>query len=139
MQNKDRHEASARVAAWLAARGRDKTWLALEAGLDAGTVGDFLNGSRWPQLRTQGAIERALGWQSGSIHQIGRGADPETVGAPIQDPPAYVAAPGATKEGGLLENEVLRQLIAMRGQFDQMQAELRTLSERVERLEQPGS
>jgi hypothetical protein len=37
---------------------------------DPGTIGDFLNGERWPKLGTQGRIEEALGWPAGIIRQI---------------------------------------------------------------------
>lgn len=41
--------------------------LAATAGVDTGTVGDFLNEVRWPVIATQGAIEVALGLEPGSI------------------------------------------------------------------------
>lgn len=49
------------------------------AKLDAGTLGDFLDGNRWPQDRTMTKIEQALGKPVGWITDLreGRGGRPE--------------------------------------------------------------
>lgn len=70
--NQDR--ARQAVSAELAARQRNPLWLTREAGIDAGTLADFLGGSRWPKTSTQGKVERALGWPPGSINAIAHGA-----------------------------------------------------------------
>lgn len=54
--------------------------LARAARLDRGTVGDFLVRRRWPQARTQGAIEQALGWPFGALGELAEGLSPAGVG-----------------------------------------------------------
>jgi transcriptional regulator with XRE-family HTH domain len=71
----DRAAAARAVDAALAARGWTASDLMRETGLDPGTVGDFLNGQRWPQAPTRGKIEKALGWPYGRIKQIADGID----------------------------------------------------------------
>lgn len=73
-ENQDR--ARQAVSAELAARQRNPLWLTQQAGIDAGTLADFLGGSRWPKTATQGKIERALGWEPGTINAIAHGAQP---------------------------------------------------------------
>lgn len=85
-QTQSQRKASDQVAAWLAAHQKNYAWLVDATGADPGTIGDFLNGNRWPKTGTQGKIERALGWPSGSIRQIGNGSDPDEVGAVLADP-----------------------------------------------------
>lgn len=126
-QTPSQQRAADTVAKWLAANEKNPAWLVDATGADPGTIGDFLNGLRWPKLGTQGKIEKALGWPSGCIRQIGNGSDPEVVGAVVQDP-GYVAAPGDRSSEGSTDDEVLREVRAMRG-------EVRELSERVARLE----
>ncbi|GAA1138767.1 hypothetical protein [Nocardioides aquiterrae] len=74
-QNSSQRRASDLVAAWLAQNEKNPAWLVDQTGADPGTIGDFLNGVRWPKTGTQGKIEKALGWQPGTIRQIGNGAD----------------------------------------------------------------
>lgn len=74
-QTENQRRASDAVAAWLAHQRRNPAWLVAETRADPGTIGDFLNGSRWPKLGTQGKIEAALGWRPGTIRQIGNGGD----------------------------------------------------------------
>jgi len=83
-QTPNQRRASDAIAAWLAQRHRNPAWLVDETGVDPSTIGDFLNGVRWPKLSTQGKIEAAVGWEPGTIRRIGNGADvppfPENVG-----------------------------------------------------------
>ena len=72
-QTESQRRASDGVAAWLAQQRRNPAWLVTATGADPGTIGDFLNGSRWPKLGTQGRIEAAIGWPPGTIRQIGNG------------------------------------------------------------------
>lgn len=74
-QNSSQRRASDLVAAWLAQNEKNPAWLVDQTRADPGTIGDFLNGVRWPKTGTQGKIEKALGWQPGTIRQIGNGAD----------------------------------------------------------------
>lgn len=72
-QNENQQRASDAVAAWLASRKLNPAWLVDETGADPGTISDFLNGTRWPKLSTQGKLESALGWEPGTIRRIGNG------------------------------------------------------------------
>lgn len=74
--SRDRVAAGRAVGAALAERGWTAADLMRETGLDSGTVGDFLAGTRWPQAPTRGKIERALGWDYGSIQLIAEGEAP---------------------------------------------------------------
>jgi hypothetical protein len=83
-QTPNQRRASDAIAAWLAGHHRNPAWLVDETSVDPSTIGDFLNGIRWPKLSTQGKIEAAVGWEPGTIRRIGNGSDvppfPETVG-----------------------------------------------------------
>lgn len=123
-QNPNQRRASDAVAAWLAANYKNNTWLAEAAHADTGTIGDFLNGQRWPKVGTQGRIEDALGWPHGTIRQIGNGGDiPESltraVGGDAQDD-GFVAAPGPARAGGISDDEVLRVLDSVQEQIDEL-------------------
>jgi transcriptional regulator with XRE-family HTH domain len=66
--------------------------LAREAGVDPGTVGDFLNGKiRSPQRATRAAISRALGWDADAIDQLRAGnPDAATTVRPTVEDAAHV-------------------------------------------------
>lgn len=90
MVNQDgRTKARLAVTAELASRGWSPAKLALEAGADPGTVGDFLNGKRWIKIPTQGKIERAFGWPAGAISSIEAGLNPVSVSRSDQDEPEF--------------------------------------------------
>ena len=72
-QTPNQQDAAKAVAAWLAHFQKSKAWLVQRSGADRGTIDDFLSGTRWLQVRTQGKIENALGWPAGSIRQIADG------------------------------------------------------------------
>lgn len=57
------------------------------AQIDPGTLRDFINGIRQPQVRTIGAIEIGLGWEPGTIKAIARGeiVGPRVEGAPTDE------------------------------------------------------
>lgn len=144
-QTTHQRRASSRVAAWMAHNEVNNAWLAQKSEADLGTIGDFLNGLRWPKRATQGRIEKALGWPAGSIHQLGQGDDLElpmdrTVGGDTQDDgrsaDAYVKAPGATVDSDITNADLLREILRSRAEYDQLRAEVRDVSERVARLEQ---
>lgn len=151
-QNSHQRTASTRVAAWLSQNEHNNAWLAAKAKIDLGTVGDFLNGLRWPKAPTQGKIEKALGWPPGSIHQLGQGdavdvpmepavsGDPQDADRSEDD---YVKAPGATVESDITNADLMREILRSRAEYDQLRAEVRDVksdvrdvSERVARLEQ---
>jgi hypothetical protein len=92
--------ASDAVAAWLAKHGRNPGWLVATTGADPGTIGDFLNGLRWPKLSTQGRIEEAIGWAPGTIRKIGFGGDVPDLDGPA---PRSASNPvGANVDPGLI-------------------------------------
>src|SRR5688500_18512912 len=49
------------------------------AGIDSGTLTDFLEGIRWPHPKTRSKIETALGWPAGRILDIAEGVASEYV------------------------------------------------------------
>lgn len=59
--------AGRHVEAAMGEKGWNRIDLAREAGVDNGTVADFLDGVRWPQTATRAKFERALGMQAGDI------------------------------------------------------------------------
>ena len=101
-QTESQRNASDAVAAWLAKNRRNPAWLVHATGADPGTIGDFLNGQRWPKLGTQGKIEHALGWPAGTIRLIGNGAAaPPIEEVPIEEVPVEdVPVEEATEDGG---------------------------------------
>ncbi len=122
-QSSAQRRASDRVAAWLAHHEKNPAWLVDETKADPGTIGDFLNGSRWPKLGTQGKIERALGWSAGTIRQIGNGADPDDLGATVsaetQDE-SYVAAPGERAEGDVSNAALMAAIMEMKRDIEEL-------------------
>lgn len=85
-QTKGQRRASRAVSAWLAHEERNAAWLVRQTGADPGTIGDFLNGNRWPKFATQGRIEKALGWTSGTLTAVADGDDPPEPGATVSGP-----------------------------------------------------
>lgn len=89
VQTNNQQRAAHAVAAWMAHLEWNNTQLVAATGVDPGTIGDFLNGKRWPKIGTQGKIEHALGWPSGTLRAIaagGRAPEPGTdVGDAVQD------------------------------------------------------
>ncbi|SDY94345.1 hypothetical protein SAMN05661080_05097 [Modestobacter sp. DSM 44400] len=47
---------------------------AKRAGVDPGTLANFLDGIRWPQSRTLSKIEAAIGWAPGYVFDLAEGA-----------------------------------------------------------------
>ncbi|REE95309.1 helix-turn-helix domain-containing protein [Thermomonospora umbrina] len=72
-----------RVAKYVVARrgslGLTQEQLAERAGVTVKTVYNLESGGRWPQARTRGAVESALGWQPGDLVRIGEGREPVQV------------------------------------------------------------
>lgn len=78
--NVRREKARAIAAAAVSRRGWSDSELARVAGLDVGTVSDFLAGSRWPRRQTLAKLDVALGWDAGSLDGIGTtGRVPDSV------------------------------------------------------------
>lgn len=84
--DRDISAAGAAVAAAAGELGWSQSELAQRAGVDSGTLGDFLAGRRWPRNTTQFKVEKALGWRPGTISRIARGDDPPVVRGDRQDP-----------------------------------------------------
>ena len=59
------------VVGEMAKRRWSQARLAREAGVDPATVGDFVNGRRWPIVPTLAKIEAALGLTPGTLAAIG--------------------------------------------------------------------
>lgn len=78
-QKQHQRRAADAVAARMAHLEWNNSQLVSVARVDAGTVGDFLNGKRWPKIGTQGKIEKALGWPLGTLRSI-------AAGGPAPDP-----------------------------------------------------
>lgn len=91
-------------------------------------------------------LDKGLQWQPGSAMNVWRTGGPPTalpgtVGGPTQDASEtdYVEAPGAKVEAGITNEDLLREILRSRAEYDQIRAEVRELSGRVGRLEQQGS
>lgn len=102
---RDQRAAAAAVEAAAGEKGWGIGELAAQADVDPGTVGDFLGGRRWPQIKTRGALERALGWPAGSIARIAHGDPPPVVGPATQD-----AEPDRLPVGSGVDPELLTEL-----------------------------
>lgn len=120
-QTADQQRATQAVAAWLAAHGRNNAWLVAKTGLDSGTVGDFLNGKRWPKIGNQGKVERALGWEPGTIRAVANGDPPPPVGGDDQDA-SYVAAPGDRVDdpNNITMADLMSEIRAVRRELDEI-------------------
>jgi hypothetical protein len=73
----------------IARTGGDGVALGRKAGVHAQTIQAFVNGSRWPALKTLGRIDVALGWPAGTLSAIAEGGYPEGV----PDPATEVVVP----------------------------------------------
>ncbi len=77
------HQRAARGA--VARRGElglTQEELAVRAGVDIKTIGNFERRGRWPIARTRARIERALGWMPGELDRIANEtAEPKTLAA----------------------------------------------------------
>jgi transcriptional regulator with XRE-family HTH domain len=104
--------------------GMSNASLAREAGVDTGTVGDFLNGARWPYAPTLAKLDRALGFEIGTLEQMAEADAPPGGGEtlpPLTGPP--------TVETARLAAERLRQQLDPRLRMlsdDDLVEELRT-------------
>jgi hypothetical protein len=97
-QTNNQRRAADAVAARMAHLEWNNTQLVAATGADPGTIGDFLNGKRWPKLGTQGKIERALEWSPGTLRAI-------AAGGPAPDPGAVV---GTGRHTGDQQDDQLR-------------------------------
>jgi hypothetical protein len=82
--NPDRDAAIAAVRDRMASLRTDPRDLARAAPADPDTVGDFLEGRRWPRLTTLAKMDVALGWEPGTIDRLSRGQAPAYV-SPVED------------------------------------------------------
>lgn len=93
-----REAARREVRRAVAATGMTRLAFADRAGVDPGTLGDFLDGKRWAQAPTQRKIEKALKWPAGQISELELGA---TNGAP---------AGGVSVEDAILADDSLPEI-----------------------------
>lgn len=80
----------------IAREGSDGVALGRRAGVHAQTVQTFLNGQRWPALKTLGKLDTALGWPVGTLSAIAEGGYPE--GVTLDPEPGNVSAPPDTDD-----------------------------------------
>lgn len=113
-QDEGRGTARRNVEDELARRRWNVSDLADNAGIDVGTAGDFLNGTRWPQRATQAKIEAAFAWPAGTIRRWELGLDAEAP-EPADDVPQHdpsdvlvLLAPGALDGLPLAAREEIR-------------------------------
>src|SRR5690348_3721114 len=86
--------------------GMSNASLAREAGVDTGTVGDFLNGSRWPYAPTLAKLDRALGFEIGTLERMAEEEPPPGGGEtlpPLTGPPTVETA---QMSAGLLRQQL---------------------------------
>lgn len=150
-QTERQRRASKAVAAWLSKHERNNAWLARQTELDLGTIGDFLNGLRWPKPKTRGRIEKALDWAAGTLLEIADGGpiprQDGTVGGEGQGAAqAFVASVGERVDNGVSNEDLLREILRSRSASDRLEARqdelaraLAALSERVEDIEERRS
>ena len=107
----DNDRARRAVRQALAAAGWNPADLARAAEVDEGTVLDFINGQRTPQIRTRGKLEAALGWPAGTLDDIAAGGEAPV---PQEQPPARpgLSVVGATVEPEVNEDEVDNEVLA---------------------------
>lgn len=67
MENDRQAAVVAAIGQALARKQWNSTDLARNADLSVDTVGDLLNGRRWPRAATLAKVEAALGWEPGVI------------------------------------------------------------------------
>lgn len=84
-QNGD--QARSLVIAEISRQGISQRKVAEEAGIDIGTLGDFLSGTRWPRPATLEKIERYFRWKAGTLENTARGL-------PVEPTPPDVSAGG---------------------------------------------
>ncbi|GAA2070986.1 helix-turn-helix domain-containing protein [Williamsia deligens] len=74
-------EVGAKVGLRRRALGLDVAELARTAGVDAKTIRSMEGGDRWPRDSTVAKIERALGWEPGSVEAVANGGEPVVRGS----------------------------------------------------------
>lgn len=103
--------ALAGVQAQMRRLGMSRSDLARVTDLDLGTIGDFLNGHRWPRPATRVAISQALGWGPWDFAGYG-----------IDGPPTEAEGPAAPSLHTASDSELLAE-IARRFSRPSLQAE----------------
>lgn len=96
---------AARIAAQreIARSGLDGVALGARAKVHPQTVQAFLAGKRWPELRTLGKLDVALGWPAGTLATIAEGGEvPPNLAGPLSDPRSDTVRATPDTEGALL-------------------------------------
>ena len=102
MADDGRERVRERVQDEMTRRSWSNADLARAASVDAGTVGDFLAGTRWPKGVTRGKIAGALGWTPESLDRLERGEEPrsaESVSDQPQDAGVLLNLPPGAFDG----------------------------------------
>lgn len=108
-----------------------------------------VNAATWDKAESGGPVRDDLYRQIIRTlwpHTEGDWTQIEAVGGAGQDPSGYVTSVGPKVESGISNEDLLREILRSRAEYDQLRAELRetrvevrSLSLRVEGLEQPGT
>ena len=121
MTRRDARAAGRAVSARMGELGLTQRALAEQAGVDAKTLRDLLDGKRWPQAVTRGRLEQALGWTYGQLEDLAEGR----VDAPGDEPGSPEAAiladrtlTASQKEALLVQLRVLREAAGIRTEGD---------------------
>jgi hypothetical protein len=89
----------------MAEREWNITDVATMTGMDPGTIGDFLNGKRWPKIGNQGKFEKALGWAPGTLGRLARGELILPSEMPPTDPQVLVDESATPDIGSMSQDE----------------------------------
>lgn len=150
--------------AWFATRGWSQARLET-AGGPSKPVQTRLIAGDWQSTRPNevlSKVDRGFGWPAGTAWRVltsgydpvadppkvslAKEPHPTSVGGVSQDASGYVKAPGELVESGVSNEDLLREILRSRAEFDQIRAEQRELrrdvselSARLEKVEQQGS
>jgi transcriptional regulator with XRE-family HTH domain len=103
-------ELRARAAAErsMTAMGYSLAALSREAGVDPGTVGDFIGGKRWPRREKLAAIERALMLNPGTLALLAESDTDDSADVKTSHPPR--TSPPSPEQGRAAAEMVQHQL-----------------------------
>jgi transcriptional regulator with XRE-family HTH domain len=90
MAPNDQERAADAVRSRRGELGLTQQQLAGRAGVDTGTISSLELAERWPWAKNRVSIERALGWEAGSLDTIARGGVPVLAGQDTGQRPRYL-------------------------------------------------
>lgn len=143
---------SASFSEWRARRGLSQAAVAARGG-PSKPIQTLIESGSWTSSRPNQsleAIDRGFQWPAGTSRRVlYDGFDPieaeqdlvsrRTVGGGTQDAEQFVESPGGSVESRITNEDLFREILRSRAEYDQIRAEVRELSERVARVEQPDS